>query len=145
MKLSISRWQIDWGLWLASPDLFAVVLRASWCCFEQPAFGACWLRVVVRSRQQQQLFPDAYVMPFVTLRNPPLAERGVGRSRTMKSGTNRESVAAANWRWGLTHRKQSVRGFRVWVTGPAGRGYLQAVLHRLRFQREGRGRETSWS
>lgn len=68
----------------------------------------------------------------------PLAERGVGRSWTMKSGTNQESIAAASWRWGLTHRKQSVRGFRVWIAGPAGCGYLQAVLRWLGFQRERR-------
>ncbi len=67
-----------------------------------------------------------------------LAERGVGHSWTMKSGTNQESVAAASWRWGLTHRKQSVRGFRVWITGPAESGYLQAVLHWLGFQWEQR-------
>lgn len=60
-----------------------------------------------------QLFPDAYVMPFVPLCNPPPVERGVGRSWTMKSGTNQETVAATSWRWGLTHRKQSVRGFSL--------------------------------
>lgn len=68
----------------------------------------------------------------------PLVERGVGRSWTMKSGTNQESVAAASWRWGLTHRKQSVRGFRVWITDPAGWGYLLVVLQWLVFQGEQR-------
>lgn len=50
----------------------------------------------VRSGQKQQLFPDAYVTPFVPLRNL-LVERDAGCSATVKSGTNQECVTAGSW------------------------------------------------
>lgn len=51
--------------------------------------------VAVRSGQKQQLFPDAYVTPFVPLCNL-LAEREADCSPTVKSGTDRECVTAGS-------------------------------------------------
>lgn len=66
---------------------------------------------------------------------PPCGKRSGPR---LDHEIGHKSRAAASWRWGLTHRKQSVRGFSVWIVRPAGRGYLRAVLHWLGFRRERR-------